>query len=156
MSTLPGQRVPLWVTIVSSLSVGSFLGGLISQFLSTSQRHQEWVKDNKKQEWRELIGALSQSFHYLKNHSPGYGLVAISGDQQKGLLEADADARRAIESRIFIAPQVYHENVLERWHLIAAEEDWNKMVGHWESLHGTLILAAHKDLGIKYVAPASR
>ena len=156
MSTLSGQTVPLWVTIASSLSVGSFLGGLISQCLSTRQRHQEWVKDTKKQEWRELIGALSQSFHYLKNYSRGYELAALSGEQRKGLFEADADARRAIESRIFIAPRVYHENVLERWQLLAAEKDWNKMVGHWESLHGALILAAHKDVGIKYAAPGAR
>lgn len=49
-------------------------------------------------------------------------------------MEADADARRAIESRIFIAAQVYDENVLEQY---------------WNSLHAALIAAAHHDLDIK-------
>lgn len=73
----------------------------------------------------------------------------LAGEQEKGLVEADAEARRAIEGRIFIAHELYAENVLERWQLLAGARDWNKMVGHWESLHGTLILAAHKDLGIR-------
>jgi hypothetical protein len=144
---MPGQTVPLWVTIASSLSVGSFIGGLISQLLSSRQRHQEWVKDNKKQEWRELISALSQSFHYIQNFS-GYG-IAIGGDIQKELVQADVEARRAIESRIFIAHQIRHENVLERWQLLSGEKDWPRMVEFWNSLHSALIAAAHKDLDVK-------
>ena len=141
--------VPFWVTIVSTFGVGSFFGGVITQLLSSRQRRKEWVKDNKKQEWRELISTLSQSFHHLKNYSLGNGVVAISGEQEKGLLEADAEARRCIESRLFIAHQIQHENVLERWQLLAGEQDWSRMVEYWNSLHRTLIAAAHKDLGIK-------
>lgn len=142
---MPDQTVPLWLTIVSSLSVGSFVGGLITQLFSSRQRHQEWLKDNKRQEWRELISTLSQSFHYLRNNT-GFGI--ISGEQERGALEADAEARRAIESRIFVVHQIQRENVLERWQSLAAEKDWSKMVHDWNSLHGTLVAAAHKDLGI--------
>jgi len=102
------------------------------------------VKDNKKQEWRELISGLSQSFHYLKN----YGFGIIGGEQQKGLLEADAEARRAIEGRLFVVHQIQRENVLERWQLLAAEKDWSRMVEYWNALHATLVAAAQKDLGI--------
>lgn len=143
---MPGQTVPLWVTIASSLSVGSFIGGLISQLLSSRQRHQEWVKDNKKQEWRELISALSQSFHHIQNFS-GHG-IAIGGDIQKEFVQADVEARRAIESRIFIAHQIRHANVLERWQLLSGEKDWARMVEFWNSLHSALIAAAHKDLDV--------
>jgi len=141
--------VPLWVTIVSSLSVGSFLGGVITQLLSSRQRRKEWVKDNKKQEWRELLSTLSQSFHHLVNYSPGNGIVAISGEQEKGLLQADVEAVSVISDRIFIASQLGRENVRERWRLLVAENDWSRMVEYWNSLHGTLIAAAHKDLDIR-------
>lgn len=144
--TVPDQTVPLWVTIVSSLSVGSFVGGLITQLFSSRQQHQEWLKDNKKEEWRELISTLSQSFQYLKNNT-GYGVVK-NPEQQKGAVEADAEARRAIESRIFVAQQIQRENLLERWKLLAAEGDWSKRAHDWNSLHDTLVVAAHKDLGI--------
>jgi hypothetical protein len=141
--------IPLWATILSIFGFGSFFGGVITQLLSSRQRRKDWVKDNKKQEWRELISTLSQSFHHLKNYSPGNGIVAISGEQEKGLLEADAEARRGIESRIFVAHQIQRENVLERWQLLAGEKDWSRMVEYWNSLHATLIAAAHKDLDIK-------
>lgn len=139
------QNVPLWIAMAGSLGVGSFAGSLLTQLFSSRQRHQEWVNDNKKQEWRELISSLSQSFHYLKNY--GFGIIA--GEQRKGLLEADAEARRAIESRLFIAHQIQRENVLERWQLLAAERDWSRTVEYWNSLHGTLVAAARRDCGIK-------
>jgi hypothetical protein len=144
-NTVPAQTIPTWVTIASSLSIGSLLGSLITLYFSSRQRRQEWVKDNKKQEWRELISTLSQSFHYIKNNS--FGLV--SGEQEKGCMEADAEARRAIESRIFVARQIQRENVLERWQLLAAERDWGRMIQYWSELHATLIKTAHKDCGIK-------
>lgn len=145
VSTLPGQTVPTWITIASSLSIGSFVGSLITLYFSSRQRRQEWIKDNKKQEWRELISTLSQSFHYIKNNS--FGLVG--GDQEKGCMEADAEARRAIESRIFVWHGIQSENVRERWQLLAAEKDWGRMIQYWSELHATLIAAAHKDCGIK-------
>ena len=75
---MPGQTVPLWVTIASRLGVGSFV-----------------------------------------------------------------EARRAIDSRIFLAHQIRHENVLERWQLLSGEKDWPRMVEFWNSLHSALIAAAH-------------
>jgi hypothetical protein len=132
-----------WTTIANTIAAFG-VGSIITLLITIWQRHREWVKDNKKQEWRELISSLSQSFHYLKN----YGFGIIGGEQQKGLLEADAEARRAIESRLFVAHQIKRENVLERWQLLAAERDWSRMVEYWNLLHGTLVAAAHKDLGI--------
>lgn len=132
-----------WTTIVNAIAAFG-VGSIITLLITIWQRHREWVKDNKKQEWRELISGLSQSFHYLKN----YGFGVIGEEQQKGLLEADAEARRVIESRLFVVHQIQRENVLERWHLLAAERDWSRMVEYWNSLHGTLVAAAHNDLGI--------
>jgi hypothetical protein len=142
--TMPGHTIPTWVTIASSLSVGSFVGSLITLYFSSKQRRQEWIKDNKKQEWRELISTLSQSFHYITNNSFGM----MSGEQEKGCMEADAEARRSIESRIFVWHRIQSENVRERWQLLATEKDWGKMIQYWNELHATLIATAHKDCGI--------
>ena len=144
MPTVSWTTIP-WATIANTIAAFG-VGSIVTLLITIWQRHREWVKDNKKQEWRELISSLSQSFHYLKNYS-GYG-IAIGGEQQKGLVEADAEARRAIESRLFVAHQIQRENVLERWQLLAAEKDWSRMIEYWNSLHGTLVTAAQKDLGI--------
>jgi hypothetical protein len=139
------QTVPVWITIASSLSVGSFIGSLISQLLSTRQRRREWIKDNKKQEWRELISTLSKSFRYILNNS--FGL--ISDEQERGIFQADFEATSAIEDRIFIAHQIQRENISERWRLLVAEKDWSRMLEYWNSLHKALVMAAHEDLNIK-------
>jgi hypothetical protein len=101
MSSSP-QIVPLWITIAGIFGVGSLVGGLITQYLSSKQRHREWLKDNKKQEWRELISTLSRSVRYILDNSFG----VVSGEQERGLLQANAEARSVIEDRILIAPQV--------------------------------------------------
>jgi hypothetical protein len=47
-----------WSSLIGGLGIGSLIGGLIQQHFSAKQRHREWVKDNKKAEWRELIDKM--------------------------------------------------------------------------------------------------
>jgi hypothetical protein len=54
-----------WSSLIGGLGIGSLVGGLAQQYFSAKQRHREWVKDNRKQEWRELIAVLSQSVHCI-------------------------------------------------------------------------------------------
>jgi hypothetical protein len=149
-----------WSSLIGGLGIGSLIGGLVQQHFSAKQRHREWVKDNRKQEWRELIAVLSQSVHRILQNTPDLrfdltveGIVAISGEQEKQLLEAnleaDLEARRIIEDRLFISTWVRSENLLERWQLIAAEKDSSRIVDYWNDLHTALVDSAHKDLDIK-------
>jgi hypothetical protein len=140
-----------WSSLIGGLGIGSLIGGLVQQYFSARQRHREWVKDNRKQEWRELIAILSQSVHVILQNTPDlrFAISAIRGEQEKQLLEADLEARRIIEDRLFISSRVQSENVLERWQLIAAEKDLARIVEYWNHLHTALVDFAHKDLGIK-------
>lgn len=140
-----------WSSLIGGLGIGSLIGGLVQQYFSAKQRHREWVKDNRKQEWRELIAILSQSVHVILQNTPDlrFAIGTISGEQEKQLLEADVEARRIIEDRLFISRRVQSENVLERWQLIAAEKDLARIVEYWNHLHAALVDFAHKDLGIK-------
>jgi hypothetical protein len=149
-------QVPVWVTITASFGVGGFVGNLISTWLTSRAQRKNWLRDNKKQEWRELIAVLSQSVHRILQNTEDFrfeGIVTISGEQEKEqakhLLEADLEARRVIEDRIFISSRVQSENVLERWRLIAAEKDIGRILEYWNHLHTALVDFAHKDLGIK-------
>jgi hypothetical protein len=125
--------------------VGVVIGATMQYWLSRSaekQRQQEWLRDNKKQEWRELISTVSRSVRYILDNS--FGLMG--GEQQKGLVQANSEARSVIEDRIFIAHQVQSENILERWQLFAAEHDFSRMVEYWNHLHDDLVVAAQRDL----------
>src|ERR1700728_4484457 len=47
--------------IVSSVGIAGALGGIvIGHFLTRSAQHQQWVRDNRKEEFREVVTAMSQ------------------------------------------------------------------------------------------------
>jgi hypothetical protein len=152
------QAIPFWLTILGTLGFGSFVGSTATLYLSSRQRRKEWLRDSKKQEWRELISTLARSAHYIRHNSPGH-LLATSGEQQKGVLQANAEARSVIEDRIFIAHQMQSGNILERWQLLVNETDFSRTCEYWNQLHTDLVTAAHKDCGIekrnrsRYVRP---
>jgi hypothetical protein len=75
-------------------------------------------------------------------------LLAVSGEQQKGVLQADTEARSVIEDRIFIPHQMQSRNILERWQLLVNETDFSRMVEYRNHLHTDLVAAAHKECGI--------
>jgi hypothetical protein len=139
------QVISFWLT---TLGFGSFLGTAVTLYVSWILRRREWLRDSKKQEWRELISTLARSVHYILDNSPGY-LTAVGGEQQKGILQANAEARSVIEDRIFIAHQMQSGNILERWGLLVNEADFSRMAEYWNHLHSDLVTAAHKDCGIK-------
>ena len=116
-SIIQPQVISFWLT---TLGLGSLLGTVATLIVSSRQRRKEWLRDSKKQEWRELISTLARSVHYILDNSPGH-LIAVSGEQQKGVLQANAEARSVIEDRIFIAHQMQSGNILERWGLLVNE-----------------------------------
>jgi hypothetical protein len=142
------QVIPFWLTILGILGIGSFLGNVITLYVSWILRRKEWLRDSKKQEWRELISTLARSVHYILGNSPGH-LIAVSGEQEKGVLHANVEARSVIEDRIFIAHQLRRGNILERWQLLVNEGDFSRMAEYWDHLHTDLVAAAHKDCGVK-------
>jgi hypothetical protein len=142
------QVVPVWLTIFSTLGLGSFVVSIVTLYISSRQRRREWLLDSKKQEWRELIGTLARCIHYIQNNPPGY-LLASSAEQQKGVLQANTDARSVIEDRIVIAHHMQSGNILERWQLTISEGDFSAVANHWYRLHADLVNTARKDCELR-------
>jgi hypothetical protein len=115
-------QIPVWLTFVSIFAgifgIGSIAGSLITQYVLTKQRHREWVKDNKKLEWRELIdkmdtclsrtqGAfkhplaerLTNPFNYMATLGIGSGVM---------------------NDRIFIAETLKKSGITQKWRDISA------------------------------------
>jgi hypothetical protein len=101
----------------------------------------------------------SQAFDVISAEAASRRIVALRGqftavhDFAPLLLrksyEADSEARRAIQDRIFISNRVQWEKILERWQLVTAEKDGSIFWSAWNDLHTALIKAAHEDLGLK-------
>src|SRR5579862_9493453 len=57
---MPDAQTHLWITMVGSFGVGRFVGNRVSHWLTSNQQRENWLKDNKKLEWRELIDQLNE------------------------------------------------------------------------------------------------
>jgi hypothetical protein len=130
-------QVPLWVAILGSFGIGSFVGGLVTQYISDRRRHQEWINDNKKTEWRELIDALHESIRVLASR-----YTDNPHDQ-----EAFRRGEVVIGNRIFISKAVQESGLIEQWvELRKKRGEGLELAAH--KFQSDLIRFSRKDLGI--------
>lgn len=124
-----------------------FAGNFLIQRQLKSWEREQWILDSKKAEWKELIGTLCQSARCMLDNSPlGLEVSVRTGEQDRKNYEADSEARKTIQDRIFIAKQMQEEKIIERWQLLLAEGDISKFWGNWNELHAALVKAAQEDL----------
>jgi NhaP-type Na+/H+ or K+/H+ antiporter len=101
--------------------VGVVLGAAIGWFLQRAQ----WVKNNEKQEYRELLTALLTAYNAAQLlHSDGAAHWAPAVIQ--GYTDAIYAAGVVLEDRIFIRDELDNLNVKGRW---------ETAMGHLRSTH---------------------
>lgn len=138
-----------WNEIGGWKTVGPLVGIFIGSFLARSWQRAQWVLESKKSEWRELISTLSQSVHCILKNMPSGVIAAVAPEVLRENLDAEVAGQKVIADRIFIDRQLRAEQIRERWGLIAAEHDYNRVCTYWNDLHDVLIKMARKDLGIQ-------
>jgi hypothetical protein len=105
----------MWSTIVLGIwsALGPLVGILIGHSITKAWQKEQWIAENKKQEYRELLSILSKAFtllvHYHLNETEQ------SSEDEARVAEAEADALRTMHDRIFIVKEIQEENVLPRW-----------------------------------------
>src|SRR2546423_13008725 len=110
--------------------VGVMIGAVLSPYVTNYWHRRQWVLDNTRAEYRELLGVLAKSAHYfaLSLSSP---ICVLSADERRQIFEADAEARRVIADRILIAGRMRREDIESRWATLMGEKDfskfWNEM-----------------------------
>ncbi len=114
---MPAAQIPLWVTIGGSFSVGGLVGNLISFWLTSSLQRKNWIKDNKKQEWRELIDALIEALRVMMAHRyESYtDNMMTPAEDARYREEAIRKGYVAIGDRIFIVKKVRDCKLPEQW-----------------------------------------
>ena len=107
-----------WSSLIGALGIGSLIGGLIQQRFSAKQRHREWVKDNKKAEWRELIDKMITCLSRTQG--------ALSHPASERLTEPFnytatlAIGNGVLNDRIFIADVLKKSGITSKWRDIIA------------------------------------
>jgi hypothetical protein len=106
--------------IVSAVGIGGALAGIvIGHFLTRSSQHEQWLRDNCKQEFRELISALAEA---AVEHLFYVDSQTTSNPQPiEKLHDAQKKALRTIVDRIYIASEVRLLSITRRRRLYRAD-----------------------------------
>jgi len=99
--------------IVSAVGiVGALAGIVIGHFLTRSSQHRQWIRDNRKQEYRELLSSISDAYLHIVQIKPGLGWekeAYLRTEQVK------ADSFRVLHDRIFIAQEIKDADIMPLW-----------------------------------------
>src|SRR6266478_5172498 len=159
---MPTAQLPLWVTIAGSFGVGGFVGNLTSSWLTSRSQRRNWEKDNKKQEWRELIDALREALRVMREHH--YESFADNfitpAEDVRYREEAIRKGYVAIGDRIFVVKKVRDSGLLGQWDKLREEYEkvdasvpeglnrFNSFVEHSHKFQDDLIRFSREDLGL--------
>jgi hypothetical protein len=114
----------LWSTVILSIwgAVGPLVGIIIGHRITKAWQREQWIVENKKQEYRELLSTLSKSFSvYARYYTGG---AAHGPEAQERLERAEAEVLETINDRIFIAAEIREHDILKRW--VAAVQDFER------------------------------
>ena len=105
--------------IVAGLGIaGTLAGTIVGNYFQTRGQHQQWRRDNIRQECRELLGQLSVNLFAFIDWQRSARLG--SGGPQAAILTkqydgAALDLHRNLGSRILIANQIKKAQISKRW-----------------------------------------
>ncbi len=163
---MPTAQLPLWVTIAGSFGVGGFVGNLVSSWLTSRSQKRNWEKDNKKQEWRELIDALREALrvmmeHHYVNYSDADTLTPAEDVRYRE--EAIRKGYVALGDRIFIVKKLRDSGLSGMWDALNDEyrkldarhpsfpeglNRFNSFVKQTHKFQDDLIQFSREDLGL--------
>ena len=130
--------------IVAGLGIGGALGGIVvGHVLTRSWQRKQWLLDKRNEEWRELLSALSES---LRVSLKIYPARALSGAEEREIVEAQSNSFRIIRDRIFIASDVQDLNIENRWSFAVQH--------HSQTMDAKKLGNAYKELRTEIVAVA--
>jgi hypothetical protein len=132
---------------VTLIAAGFGVGGvLLGHYLTRSWQREQWRLDCRREEYRELITALSELFTNMQRSEMYMG----SQDRALKLEVIKANAYRVIRDRILIAEELRGANILQRWgtafhpvdHFSSNRQTWTKFADEYTAINDTLVKMA--------------
>ena len=154
MSEVP--LMPLWSTVAVTIwaLIGPLVGILVGHYLSKSWQREQWVADNRKVEYRELLKALTFAATVLMGYKGAPG--AKNPEEQRRSVEAHNDALRCIADRMFIAEEIHKICLYDKWTAALLElqntSDIHKFSDRFEEIRNNILSSALKTNSISYLS----
>jgi hypothetical protein len=98
--------------------VTAFGGVLIGQRMARNTQRGQWLKDCRKEEFKELLSVLTKSFAVICD---GYSAFVQDSATQMAIRDAALVAMTTIRDRIYIAADVKRLNIYKLWRDAANE-----------------------------------
>jgi hypothetical protein len=102
-------------TAVFWSTAAPLVGVLIGAMLTRSWDRQKWMNDNRKQEFRELIDALTDAATALMAQQTAYNNGEELEFEHTEAPDKHTQALKVIKTRIFIAGDVKQMDLLDHW-----------------------------------------
>jgi hypothetical protein len=132
-------------TLVTAWSaVGPLLGVLVGAYIANRNQRKQWLLDNKKEEYRELLSALSTAFLALLDlHTP---MVARPAVEAERLRSVEGESYRIIRDRLFIASEIREARIMglctEATRDLDQDWDLHKFAQRFDQLNKTIVFLA--------------
>jgi hypothetical protein len=113
----------MWIAAIFGI-VGTIVGIIVGQIFSAAREHRNWVNDQKRLEYKELLDQLFQSVTVMSKSRPG-----LAEPDWKPINDVAVRLSRIFAGRLFIA------DALEK---AKANEDWlamKKLIYYLPALH---------------------
>jgi hypothetical protein len=99
--------------VVAVLGIGGTLGGIVGgHILTRSWQREQWIRDKRNEEFRELLEALAESFRVELTLHAG---AVLDPDAQRAIVDGQSNAMAVIRSRIFTADVVQRFGIELKW-----------------------------------------
>ena len=108
-----------WQTVVDLIrrawpALGPLIGICIGAYLTTRTQKRQWVRDNKRVEYRELLTAIGDATSKLLVLA-GREPVVLGPGEQSERFEVVRLTLGIIYNRLFIAKEIKELNIQHRW-----------------------------------------
>jgi hypothetical protein len=153
------------LTLLIWSAIGPLAGIVIGHALTRSWQRKQWVLDNKKQEYRELLTTLTRCHAAITRLTSLVETPMVIPDRNRSadynsLLETHAEALNVIRDRIFIADNVKRMDILNRWlqatKLYQEQQDVTAFRTRFEAISDLIVSSSARELkaGVTCKVPA--
>jgi hypothetical protein len=143
----------VWHSLLNILGFSSLIAAILTHILSTRQQRRNWINDNKKLEWRQLIDELRTARALVAKAFLAEGLIEDRSENNKLVAQGVVRGSEVINDRIFIAETVETNRINDKWNALVAitnrENDSSaviKFLDFYGELHSELVKLARQDL----------
>ncbi len=142
-------QTPLWTLL------GVIVGAAISPYLTARWQHRQWVLDNKKAEYRELLDALHAYYHAVIRTRWRGAFAQQSGPTEAATL---GSMWSALGNRLFVRDALAEGGIHQDFQKLTRSlrnlpnpDDWVK---EWYNLQRKLFRVAWRDMKVREEFPA--